>query len=96
MPIRTKKYEAEISPSDRPGEACPVSGVKGWEKVRVQVDSGAIDTVGPKEVAKAFATKENVMSKKGLGYVAANWSRIKNYRQKKRSTGTWKAEMGLV
>ena len=41
--------------------------VQGWEKVRVQVDSGAIDTVGSKEIAKAFKMKENVMSKKGLG-----------------------------
>ena len=23
---------------------------KGWEKIRVQIDSGAVDTVGPKEI----------------------------------------------
>ncbi len=57
-----------------------MSEVKGWEKVRVQVDTGAIDTVGPEEVAKAFATKEDVMSKKGLGYVAVNGSRITEER----------------
>ena len=56
-PIRTEKFEAEIFSVDRPGEARAVSEVKGWEKVRVQVDSGALGTVGPKEIAKAFATK---------------------------------------
>ncbi len=44
-----------------------MSEVKGWEKALVQVDSGAIETVGPKEVAKAFTMKEKAMSKKGLG-----------------------------
>ena len=37
------------------GEVSAVSEIKGWEKVRVQIDSGAIDTVGPRGVAKAFA-----------------------------------------
>ncbi len=44
--------------------------------------SGAIDTVGPKEVAKAFTMQENAMSKKVLWYVAANGSGIKNYGEK--------------
>ncbi len=48
------------------GEVSAVSEILGWEKVRVQIDSGAIDTVGPREVAKAFAMKETVMSKKGI------------------------------
>ena len=55
----------------------------GWEKVRVQVDSGATDAAGPQEVAKALTMKENVMPKKGLGYVAANGSKIKNYGEKR-------------
>ena len=52
-------------------------------KVRAQVDSGAIDTVGLKEIAKALTMKENVMSKKGLGYVAANGSKIRNFGEKR-------------
>ena len=38
VPTRTTKFKAEIFSIDRPGEACAVSEVKGWEKVRVQVD----------------------------------------------------------
>ena len=30
----------------------------GWERVRIQIDSGAIDTVGPKETAGAFKMRE--------------------------------------
>ncbi len=41
------------------------------ENIRAQIDSGAVDTVGPKEVARAFKIKGTVLSKKGLGHVAA-------------------------
>ncbi len=40
----------------------------GWERVRVHVDSGATDTIGPKEIARAFEMKETQMSRKGIGY----------------------------
>jgi hypothetical protein len=43
------------------------------------VDSGAIDTVGPKDIAGAFKMKETEMSRKRIGFVAANGSGIKNY-----------------
>ena len=55
----------------------------GWERIAVQIDSGAVDTVGPKEIAGAFDMKETVMSKKGIGFVAANGSSIKNYGEKR-------------
>ncbi len=55
----------------------------GWERVRVQIHSGAIDTVGPREVAQAFELKETAMSKRGVGFVAANGGSIKNYGEKK-------------
>ncbi len=45
----------------------------------MQIDSGAIDAVGPKEIATAFEIKEAEMSKRGIGYAAANGSSIKNY-----------------
>ncbi len=60
-----------------------MSEVKGWEKVRAQDDSAAIDTVGPKEFAKAFKMKENVISDTGLVDVAASGSKIKNRGEKR-------------
>ncbi len=38
--------------------------------------------MGPREVARALKTKETVMSKRGVGYVAENWSSIENYGAK--------------
>ena len=54
-----------------------------WERVRAQIDSGAIDAVDPREIAKALETKEMEISNRGMGYVAANGSCIKNYGEKK-------------
>ncbi len=51
------------------GEANEVSVFPEWERARVQIDSGAIDAVGPKEIAKAFAMQETEMSKRGIGDV---------------------------
>ena len=48
----------------------------------MQVDSGAIDTVGPKSVGRAFAMKETKASKSGKNYVAANGSVIKNHGER--------------
>ncbi len=39
--------------------------------------------MGPRGVAKAFAMKETMISKKGIGFVAANGSAIKNYGEKR-------------
>ncbi len=54
-----------------------------WERVRIQIYSGAVDTVGPKEIAKAFEMKETATGRRGIGHVAANVSAIKNYGEKK-------------
>ncbi len=43
----------------------------GWERIWVQIDSGAIDTVVPKETAKVFKTKEALMFNKGMGSVTS-------------------------
>ena len=51
----------------------------GLDKIRVQVDSGAVDTVGPKSIGRAFKLKETPASRSGKNYVAANGSAIKNY-----------------
>jgi hypothetical protein len=55
---------------------------RGWERIKVQVDSGAIDTVAPPDVAKAFSTLKTRMSEAGVGFVAANGSRIENFGEK--------------
>ena len=55
---------------------------RGWERIKVQVDSGAIDTVAPPDVAKAFSTMETRMSEAGVGVVAAKGSRIENFGEK--------------
>ena len=65
------------------GEVNEVRATPGWERIRIQVDSGAIDTVGPKDIAGAFKMRETEMSRRGIGFVAANGSGIKSYGEKK-------------
>ncbi len=72
--------ERVVQKTDR--EVNEVRATPGWERVRIQVDSGAIDTVGPKEIAGAFKMRETEMSRRGIGFVAANGSGIKNYGEK--------------
>ena len=58
-------------------------GVTGsWEVIPVTVDSGAVDTVGPKTVARNFPTRETDDSRLGRNFRAANGSRINNYGEK--------------
>ena len=53
-----------------------------WERIRVQVDSGAIDTVAPRSVGKAFNLRKTIMSKHNVGFVAANGSKISNFGER--------------
>ena len=55
---------------------------EGFEHIRVQVDSGAVYTVGPKSIGRAFKIKETPASKSGDNFVAANGSVIKNYGER--------------
>ena len=57
----------------------------------LKIDSGAIDTVIPPHVAKSFATKATDASRAGIGYRAANGSKIPAYgeRQVKGFTDCW-------
>ena len=48
----------------------------------MQVDSGAVDTVGPKSVGRAFNIKETHAPHNGNNYVAANGSAITNYGER--------------
>jgi hypothetical protein len=54
----------------------------GWERITVQVDSGAVDSVAPRGIAEAFSTMKTKMSEAGIGFVAANGSKIENYGEK--------------
>ena len=53
-----------------------------WENIPIKVDSGAIDTVMPPNVAKYFGIHQTEMSRQGPGFRAANGSPIKHYGQK--------------
>ncbi len=59
------------------------AGMGGGGRVRFQIDTGAIDAVGPTDIERAFETKETEMSKSCRGNVAANGRSIKNYGEKK-------------
>lgn len=67
--------------SQKPDEINEVRA--GWEKIRVQIDSGAVDTVAPKNVARAFKLHETEMSRNKVGFVAANGTKIGNYGERK-------------
>ena len=48
----------------------------GWAEVKVTIDSGAVDTVGPKEVGVGFPVQPTEASTKGTFYRAANNTKI--------------------
>ncbi len=65
------------------GEVNEARETPGWDKTRIQIDSGAIDSVGPKVIARAFEMRETATNKRGIGYVAAHGSGVKNYGENK-------------
>ncbi len=67
---------------NRGGEVNEVRETPGWERIRFQIDSVAIDTVDPEEIAIAFEMKETAMGKRGTGFVAARGRWIKNHGEK--------------
>ena len=59
------------------GSICGVEQFKGsWERVPVTVDSGAIDSVIPKRIAKGVPIRQTEASRRGLKYRAANGTSI--------------------
>jgi hypothetical protein len=52
------------------------NGSTSWEEVKITIDSGAVDTVGPKEVGTGFPVQPTEASKKGMFYRAANNTKI--------------------
>ena len=59
-------------------------GIKknGWRRINVQIDSGALDTVIPKDIVPGTKVHETTASKNGIGYIAANATKINNYGDK--------------
>ena len=54
-----------------------------WERIPMKVDSGAVATVMPPDVAQHFKVCETPLSKRGPGFRAANGTAIKHYGQRK-------------
>ena len=56
---------------------------RGWERVSVKVDSGAVDTVMPLRVATHIEVRETEASRSGPGFKAANGTTIKHHGVRK-------------
>ena len=56
---------------------------KKWEKIKATIDSGAVDTVGPRNAAQSVPVKEGKGSREGVVYRAANGTIIRNEGEKK-------------
>ncbi len=48
------------------GEVDEVKETPGWGRIIVQTEAGAIDAVGPCDIAKASEMKETIMSRRGV------------------------------
>ena len=65
------------------GNICAMEQFKGeWERVQVTADSGAIDSVIPRSMARSVRVKETAASRQGLKYRAANGTAILNEGEK--------------
>ena len=53
-----------------------------WERIRVKLDSSAIDWVFTPDAGKAFGVQPSFFSRHGINYTAANGTEIANYGQK--------------
>ena len=68
------------------GSVCSIKHqeyVGNFEKVKVTMDSGAVDPVVPPDVGLAFQLEETFASKNGIDYKGPNDSPIKNYGQRR-------------
>ena len=57
------------------------SGVR-WEKIKVKLDTGAVDWVFTPEAGQAFRLTDSQLSEAGIPYYAANGTEIKNHGQR--------------
>ena len=66
----------QIGPSDK-----QLMGLTGeWEVIPITVDSGAVDTVGPKTAGNAFPILPTRESALGLGYRGSQWVSNSQFR----------------
>ena len=71
-PATAPTTATQLGPADK-----QLMGLTGeWEVIPIAVDSGAVDTVGPKASGKSFPILPTRESLLGLGYRAANGSPI--------------------
>ena len=54
-----------------------------WEELEVTIDSGAVDTVGPRGIAPKVPLEETDASRNGRYYTAANGTKIAIHGMKK-------------
>ena len=64
-----------------------------WEKMPIILDSGAVETVGPKTAASNVKMRESEMSKEGKGYKVANGTQIPNMGEKQIQ---WVDDRGMI
>ena len=65
------------------GSICGVEQYQGnWERVPVTLDSGAVHSVIPRRYAQVFQVKQTEASRRGMGYRAANGTKIVNEGQR--------------
>ncbi len=55
---------------------------EGWERIKVSVDSAAVETVAPPQVGKHIPLRENDISKNGIKFRAANGTPITVHGEK--------------
>ena len=72
-------YSVDRNIDNNVGAVMTVQGQ--WERIAMKIDSGAIDTVMPPNVASHFMTIETEASRDGPGFRAANGSAIKHHGQ---------------
>ena len=86
-PMKESKKKIELKPiepltRDDANEVLHVEQQGEWERLRVVVDSGACETVGPANVATGFELRPTNASINNVHYVAANGTRIRNHGQR--------------
>ena len=80
---RVTWVDRELGSVDKGKEHKIMSLQKGqWERIRMQVDSGAIDTVIPKDMGVSVPLRPTLASKLGIDYVAANGTKIGNHGER--------------
>ena len=53
-----------------------------WERIKVKLDSGAVDWVFTPQAGEAVEVKPSFLSKRGINYTATNGTEMENYGQK--------------